>query len=303
MRTNQWQYRIKKGVREWLEVLPYISIGLILVFVFVFYPLFKNFYISITEYTIIPGAESSFVGIKNYIQIFNDDKFYYAFRNSVLMVLVTVPIQMIFGVVLAYIIDNTVKGKTFFKTAYYIPVITSWIVVSYIFKYIFAGGKGGFMNYILMNLHIISEPIGWFQNTWTALAVTWVLSIWKGIGWCMIIYIAGLQGIPKMLYESASLDGASEYQKFRFITIPQLAPITFFILINLTIGAFNSFIQTYILTNGAPMNTTHVMMSLMYSRAFQNFEFGIASAMGVLQGAVILCIILFQKWVIKKSEG
>lgn len=294
--------KIKKYVKEWLEVLPFISVSLILVCVFVFYPLIKNIYISISDYSIMPGAENTFVGAKNYLDIFKDDKLGYAFRNSVLMIVVTVPIQMLIGVVIAYLINGTTKGKTFFKTTYYIPVVTSWVVVAYIFKYIFAGGKGGLMNYILMSAGIISQPIGWFQHTWTALSVIWALSIWKGVGWCMVIYLAGLQGVPKMLYESASLDGASSVQKFTKITLPLLKPVSFFILVNLTIGAFNSFIQTYILTNGGPLNTTHVMMSLMYNRAFQNFEFGVASAIGVVQGLFIMVIVILQKKFINDEQ-
>lgn len=299
---NTRKSSIKHAVKEWIEVLPFISISLVLVCLFVFYPLFKNLYISLTDYSILPGAENAFVKLANYRAIFEDEKLGYAFRNSVLMIVVTVPAQMLFGIVLSCLIDSTKIAKTFFKTSYYIPVITSWVVVSYIFKYIFAGGKGGLMNYMLMSVGIINTPIGWFQHTWTALAVIWILSIWKGIGWCIVIYLAGLQGIPKTLYESAQIDGAMGYQRFFRITIPLLTPVTFFIMVNLTIGAFNSFIQTYILTNGAPMNTTHVMMSLMYQRAFQNFEFGIAAAIGVLQGIIVMVITAVQKRFISTSN-
>lgn len=284
-----------KTLREWLEVLPFIFIGLVLVGLFVFYPLAKNIYISLTDYSIMPGALNPFVKLKNYISIFTDEKLGHAFKNSLLMVAVTVPGQMLFGLVTACLIHSLAKAKVFFRTSYYIPVITSWVVVSLVFKYIFAGGKGGLINYALTNLGLMGEPIGWLQQTWSALAVIWIVSIWKGVGWNMIIYLTGLQSIPGSLYESAEIDGANAFQKFVRITVPLLTPVTFFIIVNLTIGAFNSFIQTYIITAGAPLNTTHVMMSLMYQRAFQNFEFGISAAMGVFQGFVILAIVVLQK--------
>lgn len=289
-------------VRKWLEVLPFILPAILLLGLFVVYPLIKNIYMSITDYSIMPNAENSFIGMKNYIDILSEAKTFSALRNSFLMVLITVPLQMILGLLLAYFINSVKFLSGFFKTAYYIPVITSWLVVAYVFKYLFAAGKDGLINYVLLSTGIISEPVSWLQNTWLALAVVWIVSIWKTAGWCMIIYFTGLQGIDKGIYESATIDGAGKLQMLWYISVPMLKPVTFYILVNSIIGSFNSFIQTFVITNGDPVDTTHVMMSLMYTEAFDNFEFGKAAAIGVIQGVLILIIVLMTNVVFGKKE-
>jgi multiple sugar transport system permease protein len=153
-----------------------------------------------------------------------------------------------------------------------------------------------------LKLHLISDPISWLQNTWTANFVIWVLGIWKGIGWVMVIYLAALQGIPNELYEAAEVDGANPVQTFFKIIIPLIKPTTFFILINLIIGAFGVFIQVMMITNGAPLGTTDVLLNYMYNRAFSDFEFGYASAISVIIGIVIMAITLLLKRLLKYDE-
>lgn len=282
-------------------MLPFIAPALILMLMYVLYPLLKNIYISLTDFSILPNAANEFVGLENYRNVFATEKSLFALRNSFLMVAVTVPIQLFLGFILAYLINSLTLMKSFFKTAYYIPVVTSWLVVAYIFKYIFAGGEGGLINYFLSTLGITDTPISWLQSTFSALVVIWIVSIWKGVGWTMIIYLAGLQGVDNSLIESSQLDGANKPQMLFKIILPSLKPVTFYLVVNMVIGAFNSFIQTYIITDGGPVNTTHVMMSLMYTEAFDNFEFGVAAAIGVVQGLAVLVMIILLKTVLKKA--
>ncbi|MDP9751293.1 carbohydrate ABC transporter permease [Thermoanaerobacter pentosaceus] len=301
-KNNKKNSRFKQKFKEWVEVLPFIGLGLVLLSVFVVYPQIKNIYMAFTNYNIMPGQPSEFVGFANFMRAFHSEKFWLAFRNTVLYGVVTVPGQMAIGLIVAVLINNVIKGKNLYKVMIYIPVITSWIVVSLIFKYLFTDGKEGLINYALLKLHLISKPISWLQNTWTANFVIWVLGIWKGIGWVMVIYLAALQGIPNELYEAAEVDGANPVQTFFKIIIPLIKPTTFFILINLIIGAFGVFIQVMMITNGAPLGTTDVLLNYMYNRAFSDFEFGYASAISVIIGIVIMAATLLQKRLLKYDE-
>jgi multiple sugar transport system permease protein len=202
---------------------------------------------------------------------------------------------MFFGLLLANILNTKIKGRFSLRVLYYIPVITSWLVVALVFRYLFESGDGGLINYMLMKVHIISEPVAWFTERWTANIVLWLLGVWKGIGWVMIIYLAGLQGIDKSLYEAADIDGASFSQKLWYLVIPSLRPITFFILTNLIIGSFSVFIQVIVMTNGAPMGRTEVLLTYMYKVAFSQFDLGYSSALAVLIGLFVFMITFGQK--------
>lgn len=295
--------KFSKGLKRWIEVLPFIITGLILLSVFVVYPLIRNIYMSFTEYNILLSKTEKIVYFDNYVKAFNDPKVHMAFVNTILYGLITVPFQMIFGLILAAVINSKIKGKLFFRVLYYIPVISSWVVVSLIFRYLFESGKGGFINYILMNLKLIKAPIAWLSNRWTANIIIWALGIWKGIGWVMIVYLAALQGINKSYYEAAEIDGANGIQKFLYITIPSVKPITFYILVNLIIGSFNVFIQVLMITNGGPMGRTEVLLSYMYKVAFTEFKFGYSSALSVLMGLVIFTITIFQQRLFKDQKA
>ncbi len=281
--------RIQKGAQQWKEVIPYLLPGLFLFALFVLFPFFFNLYISFSEYNIMPGAEKPFVGFANYVKAFTDRKVGLSFRNTVLYSLVTVPGQMVLGILVAVFLNSIGRGKILFRTLYYIPVITSWIVVSLIFRYLFESGKAGLINYFALRLLGI-KPISWLQNTWTANFVIWSLGIWKGIGWVMVVFLAGLQSVPKILYEAAEIDGAGFWDRFFKITLPLLQPVLFFLFVNLLIGSFNVFIQVLVITDGGPLGTTEVLLSYMYKNAFSFFEFGYASAQSVLMGIAIVAI-------------
>ncbi|TYR74696.1 sugar ABC transporter permease [Rossellomorea vietnamensis] len=288
--------RVKKGFRQWLQVLPFLFLGLAGASIFVVYPLIKGIVMSFQDYNIMPGAESPFVGLENYMKAFSDPAFRYAVRNTFLNTVVTVPINWFLGLFFAVLINiQFVKYKITFRTLYYLPIITSWIVVAFLFRYLFADGENGLINYLLVNVGIVDEPISWLQNQWTAMIVIWLFHIWKTVGWTVVIYLAALQGIPKNLYEAAAIDGASGIKAFRFVTIPMLGPITAFVIINLVMGAFNIFPQVYFITNGGPMGQTEVLQSMIYKQAFNNFNFGYSSALGVMMGLTIFLITLTQQ--------
>lgn len=295
MEKKSFGRRFTIGVKQWMAVLPFIGVGLALFGVFILYPQLKNLYISVTEYSIMPGADSPFVKLENFKRIFTDvtvkgsDGYYFwlAFRNNVLAVLVTVPGQMILGLLAAVLIHGLKTGKGVYKVLLYIAVICDWVVVANIFDYIFQPDEGSLINYVLSSVGLIKEPVAWLSNTWTANAVIWIFCIWKGFGWVMIIYTAALHGIPQELYEAATIDGANTWSKFRYVTLPSVKGTTFYLLVNLMNGAMNIFIQVFLLTKGGPLGTTDVMMNYVYTRAFSYFEFGYAAASGLVMGVFV----------------
>ena len=193
--------QLRRRGRQWGKALPFILPGFVLMALFILYPLLRNVWISFTEFNVIKNEVVRFVGVQNYVDAMKDRHYLTAFRNTLLYTLVTVPGQMFLGLVLASLINSVRRGQTAFKVICYLPVITSWVVVSLVFKYLFMSGSGGLVNYFLMKLHIISKPVAWLQGEWTANLVLWLFGIWKGVGWVMVIYLAALQGVPTSVYE------------------------------------------------------------------------------------------------------
>jgi multiple sugar transport system permease protein len=302
--------KLKSETKENIQAWTFVGIGFLLFCVFVLYPQLKNFYMAFTQYSVMPGVPSKFVGLDNFkMMFFSNDSvlseskyFLEALRNSFLAVVVTVPSQMIVGLFLAVFIHNLTKGKTLYKVLLYIPVITSTLIVSILFKFIFQDTKGSLANFALTSTHLISSPIAWLQGTWTANIVIWLLCIWKGVGWVIIIYTAALQGLPKDIYEAARIEGASAWQTFKYITVPLLKSTTLYVTIQLTIGAFNIMLQVMLITGGAPMGTTDVLLNYMYNKAFTSFQFGYASAVSIIMGMVIIAITIRQRKVLTSSE-
>jgi len=289
--------RFALEARRWWAVLPYIIWGIVGTAVFVVYPMVKGIWMSFLDYKIMPGAESPFVGLDNYRKAFHSEFFWYAVRNTFLNTLVTVPLIMAVGLFLAVLVNlKFVKGKVAWRMIYYFPVITSWIVISYLFKYLFAGGEYGFINYIFYTkLHWLPEPVNWLQNEWTGLVIIWTLHVFKTFGWAFVIYIAALQGVPQILYEAAAIDGANGWRLFRHITLPLLKPVQIYVFINAVIGAFNIFPHVYFITGGGPLGRTQVLPVLIYKEAFDKFEFGYSAALAVMMGLTIFAVTYYQQ--------
>ena len=303
--------RFSKGLKQWLAVLPFLAVGMTLFIVFVLYPQIKNIYIALTNYNIMPGSENAFVGMSNFAKMFKDisvkgsDSYFFwiAFRNNILAVLVTVPGQLVLGLIVAVLIHNLKTGKNAYKVLLYIAVICDWVVFCNIIDYIFQPDEGSLVNYCLTTIGILKEPVAWLQNTWTGNFVIWICSIWKGYGWVMIIYTAGLHGIPTDQYEAATMDGANTIQKFFNVTLPGLRGTTLYLLINLINGAMNIFIQVFLLTKGDPLGTTDVVMDYIYRRAFNYFDFGYAAACGIVMGIVVFAISMGLKKFLRYGEN
>jgi len=205
---------------------------------------------SFYKWSLNPEIPPRFIGLDNYRKLFHDSLFWLALKNTVMYVVITVPGQIIFGLLIALLLNRNMKGKIVFRLLYYLPVVTSWVIVSAVFQYLFAT-RGGIVNFLLKDiLHVISTNIRWFSQPSMAMIPIYTLGIWKGIGWSMLIFLAGLQAIPREYYEAARVDGANAWVTFWRITLPLLKPAFVFELVMLTIGGFNVFLSVYVMTGG-----------------------------------------------------
>lgn len=291
-RVSAW----KRG--EYLAAALFIAPGLIWFLGFMLYPLLYSFWMSLHDWKI--RGPSDFVGLANYARVFTDEINLIALRNTVVYALLSVPAQMVLGLLIALGLEQVTRGKVVLRLLYYLPVISSWVVVSLMFMFLF--NSEGLFNHVFGNLLGWVDPnTAWLNRASTALPVIALLGVWKGMGWSMLIYLAALQSIPGELVEAARVDGANSAQVTRFVTVPLLKPTTLFIAVMLTIGAFQSFIQFYIMTGGGPVHQTEVFLSYMYNQAFNFLDFGYASAIAWMLAALILAISLVQFRLIKST--
>jgi multiple sugar transport system permease protein len=258
------------------------------------YPLFDALVMSFFQWNPNPTATSTFIGWANYTRALGDPIFWQAFGNVLLYTLGTVPAQMVLGLAVALLLDRKLAGRGLFRALYYLPVITSWVVVSFVFEYLFSA-QGGLVDWLLGDVvHVIPDTQNWLGSTTLALPMLMILGVWKGIGWNMVIFLAGLQSIPGELYEAAQVDGATGWARFRFITLPLLRPVITFVTVMLVIGAFGAFIPMFILTQGGPLHSTETLLTYGYTNAFSTFDFGYGAAITYLFAAFVFIISLAQ---------
>jgi multiple sugar transport system permease protein len=269
--------------------------------VFIVYPIIRQFDISFYHWHIFPGVSNPFVGWSNYEQIFHDPAIRTAAINTLLFLVITVPTQMLFGLVAAALVTDRLPGRGLWRALIFIPVVTSWVVVSYVFAYIFAQ-QGGLANAVISLFVGHSVHIDWLAQTWTGNAVIWIISIWKGVGWSFIMFLAALDGVPRELVESGRVDGASEPRIWRHVVIPAIRPTITFVTVLLVIGASQVFTQVYITTGGGPFGSTGVLLTYAYQQAFSFFNFSYAAAIASLMAVVVLGLSILQIRVMRGDD-
>ena len=267
-------------------------------FVFMMIPIVMGFGISLTDYD--GFAQMNFVGLKNYIDMFSDEYFLVSVRNNFLYTLVTVPLTLVFSTLLAVALNAGLKGSTLFKTMYFFPYITSMVAVGIIWTLLFNPTVGPINNFL--RAVGVDSPPKWLLSTTWALWAVMIVAVWKQTGYYMVMILAGLQSIPKQLYEAAEVDGAGPVRKFFSITLPLLSPTTFMVSILAIISSFQVFDLIQIMTEGGPGRATNVLVYRIYQEGFQYMHYGYASAMAYFLFAVILVVTLVQfrgqkKWV------
>lgn len=270
-----------KPRRNRIQLMALLLPGVLVFAMFTIYPILKLLYMSFLEWNRDNMFEHGFAGLANYAAVLGDATFRTAFANTLIYTLVTVPGQMVLGLLAAVLINSIPRFRVTFRVIYYLPVITSWVIVSLVFRYIF--NTEGMLNYLLTNvLHLSESNIRWLDTRWGGLTVAMMLGIWKGVGWNLVVFLAALQSVPQELYESASIDGCGPFARFFYITLPSIKPTILFALVMLTIGGFNVFTSIKMITDGKPMHETEVVLTWMYSKAFSSGDFGYAAALSFI---------------------
>lgn len=272
----------------WIFIIP----SLILIVAFVFYPMLQAFIMSFKT-----GVGSNFVfsGLDNYKRLLTDVTFRKALGNTVLYLVVQVPIMILLALVISSMLnDKKLKCRGLFRTAIFLPCVTSLVAYSIIFKSLFA--TDGFVNVLLMNLHVISEPIAWITHPVWAKVLIIIAITWRWTGYNMVFYLSGLQSIDDSIYEAADIDGAGPFQKFRYMTLPLLKPIILFTTINSTIGTLQLFDETMNITQGGPANSTITISQYIYNILFKySPNFGYAAAVSYVVVVLIVILSFIQK--------
>lgn len=279
---------------------PYLFLlpGCAILLLFIFYPMLQAIWLSFTQYNMV--TEASFIGTENYEELFNDELFWNALKNTIVYLVVVVPALVIVPIFLAVLVNQRLKGIGIFRSIYYIPVVTSLVVAGIAWDWVYK--ENGLLNYLLDVLGIISEPIGWLTSTDTAIFAVMVVTVWKGLGYYMIIYLAGLQSIPEDLYEAAEIDGANWWQKITKVTIPMLLPFVLIVSIMSSIAAMKVFEEIYVMTGGGPLHSSETLVFYIYQQAFDNLNMGYASAAGVILFLITLVFSLINLKILGKDN-
>ena len=249
-----------------------------------------SFFMSFTQWDVVSPPE--WIGFENYTNLWHSDLFWEVFRNTFLFVILAVPLSVVCALALALLANTGLRGITLFRTAYFLPVVSSMIAVALVWSWIF-NPEYGLLNYLLRMVFGVQGP-AWLDDTSWALPAMVIVTVWKGLGYSMVIFLAGLQNIPQDLYHAATIDGAGTWRKFKHITLPILSPTTFFVLVITLINSFQVFEQTYVLTKGGPANSTSTLSYYIYQNAFQFFQMGKAAAVAYVLFAIIFAITFIQ---------
>ena len=286
--------RYKKYAQGYLFLVP----NFLGFFLFMFIPIIMGFGISLTDYD--GFQKMNFVGIKNYIDMFRDSYFLVSLKNNFLYTLVTVPATIVLAILLAVALNTGIKGMSAFKAFYYFPSISSMVAVGIVWSVLF-NPMNGPINSLLQGLGM-EDPPKWLASTSMALWAVMIVAVWKQTGYYMVMLLAGLQSIPKQLYEAAEIDGANAVVRFFKITLPMLSPVTFMVTILTIISSFQVFDLINVMTKGGPGYATNVLVYRIYQEGFKYMRYGYASAMAYFLFLIILIITLIQfrgqkKWV------
>jgi multiple sugar transport system permease protein len=279
--------------RETLAAYLFLLPGFAIFGTVVLYPIVRAFQISLYHWSIVPGTASQFIGLGNYGHAIHDPIFWRALENTAFYMAVSVPAQIVLGMAVALLLDARMPARAFFRTLYYLPVVTSWVVVSLLFRYMFIT-NGGLVNWLLHDNAHVTGNIDWLGSRWIGMTSIAILGIWKGIGWSMIIFLAALQTVPSELKEAAAVDGANVWRRFRAVTLPAIWPVVAFVTVMLVIGGFNVFISVFLMTNGGPLDETQVLLTYMYRQAFSFLDFGYGSAISFTLTLIVFVLSIGQ---------
>jgi len=282
-----------KKYTPYLFLIPAVAV----LIVFFFIPFFQTIGLSFFDYS--SGIYNpDFSGVDNYVKLFKEPIFYQVMFNTFMYLLIAVPFLVIFPLFIAILINQKIRGITLYKILIYLPVIVSIVVAAIAFKWLYA--NEGVLNYILSLFHV--EPIGWLVDTKWALFSVAVVTIWKGVGYYMMIYLSSLMSVPQDLYEACDIDGANFLQKHLTVTIPHIMPTIALVSTISTISAMKVFAEIYVMTKGGPLNSSKTIVYYIYERAFENLDLGYASALAVVLLVVVMLFSLINILCFEKNK-
>ena len=281
------------------KYVPYLFLlpAAVILLIFFFIPFFQTVYLSFFDYSSSIYAPSA-IGIENYIKLFKSPIFYKVMWNTFLYLFIAVPILAVFPLFVAILINQKIRGVTLYKILIYLPVIVSIVVAAIAFKWLYA--DQGILNYIVTKLGF--EPIGWLTDPKWALLSVVIVTIWKGIGYYMIIYLAALMSVPQELYEACDIDGAGFLRKHLTVTIPHIMPTIALVTTISAISAMKVFAEIYVMTKGGPLNSSKTIVYYIYERAFENLDLGYASAMAVVLLVIVMIFSLINIFCFERNK-
>lgn len=284
----------------WLMLAP--AVGLIALFIAV--PFLMSVILSFTDQRLVPNPNvpTKFIGIRNYVRLAEAGEFLNAFWRTAYFTILVVPLQCAMGLGAALLINSKLPMRNLFRGIYFLPTIISMVVVSVIWSSLYQ--REGFFNYALTGLSFgAASPVDWLQNPYTAMPALVLLSAWQGFPFQMIVYLAGLQGISRDLYEAAQIEGANRWQEFWNVTMPGLRNTHILVIMTTTIFAFKLFTQVQLLTQGGPANVTDTLVRVMYMQGFRQGKVGIGAAAAVIFFVLVLAISLIQRRLVREERA
>lgn len=285
-----------KFYKPYIPYLFLLPAGVILL-VFFFIPFFQTIVLSFQDYS-SNIYNPAWVGLQNYIKLFQSPIFYKVLLNTFLYLFIAVPILAIIPLFLAILLNNKIKGITLYKILIYLPVIVSIVVAAIAFKWLYA--DQGILNYAMQKMGF--DAVGWLTDTRFSLISVIIVTIWKGIGYYMMIYLAALMSVPKELYEACEIDGANAIKKHLTVTIPHIMPTLALVSTISAISAMKVFAEIYVMTKGGPLNSSKTIVYYIYERAFENLDLGYASAMAVILLIIVMAFSLINILCFEKNK-
>ena len=264
---------------------------------FVSFPVAFSIILTFHKWNIISPME--YIGINNYLQLFNDKTFFKSISNTLIFLVIHIPLQIIVALFLAEILNQKIKLRGAFRGAFFLPVIVSGVVVTILWQQLY-GYDMGLLNRLLTGIGL--DKVGWLTDPNIAMSSIALMATWKNVGLYIILFLVGLQTVPPQYYEAADLEGATHMQKFFKITLPMINPTIFMVVILSTIGGFSLFIEPYIMTGGGPLNSTVSAVLYIYKQGFFYYHMGYAATLGLFFAFIILTVVVIQKKFIEKDN-
>ena len=289
-----WREVRRSNPVGYLFVLPYV----LFFAVFVAYPFGFAFFLTVHNWNIV-RPEKPFVGTRNFEILFSDPLFWKALGNTAVFLAVHIPLQIAIALLLAVVLNQPLRARGLFRTAYFLPFVTSGAIVSLVWLRLYA--DDGLLNQALASLGL--GHVGWLSDPRVAMPSIAVMATWKNVGYYLMIFLASLQAIPSQLYEESYLNGANAWQRFRYITFPMLNPAFILVVVLSTIGGFSLFVEPFVMTGGGPLDATLSLVLYLYQQAFQFLRMGYAATIGVVLALLIFVVTLIQRRFLEREVG